>query len=70
MNTIVGNSPWARAIRESIARVAPCNCTVLIEGPTGTGKELIARAIHARSRRCDGPLVVVDCIGGPGAIRQ
>ena len=61
MNEIIGKSLWARDIGRLIARVAPCNCTVLIEGPTGTGKELIARAIHARSRRCDGPLVVVDC---------
>ncbi len=65
MNTIIGNSPWARAIRESIARVAPCNCPVLIEGPTGTGKELVARAIHAQSRRCEGPFVPVNCASVP-----
>ena len=61
MNEIIGKSLWARDIGRLIARVAAHNCTVLIEGPTGTGKELIARAIHARSRRCDGPLVVVNC---------
>ncbi len=49
MNEIIGRSSWTRKIQEAIARVAASNCTVLIEGPTGTGKDLIARAIHAQS---------------------
>ena len=51
MNEIIGRSSWTRKIQEAIARVAASNCTVLIEGPTGTGKDLIARAIHAQSHR-------------------
>jgi DNA-binding NtrC family response regulator len=68
MYAILGNSPWACAIRQSISRVAAGHCTVLITGPSGTGKELIAHAIHAQSRRRDGPLVPVDCASVPTAL--
>jgi two-component system response regulator AtoC len=49
------------AVYKLIARVAPTESTVLIHGETGTGKELIARAIHANSQRSTGPFVAVDC---------
>ena len=66
MNAIVGDSDWSRAIRQQIVQVAGHRSSVLISGPSGTGKELIARSIHAASPRCDRPFVPVDCasIGG------
>ncbi|MCC7110800.1 MAG: sigma 54-interacting transcriptional regulator, partial [Deltaproteobacteria bacterium] len=59
----VGDSPAARALREEIALVGPADTTVLILGETGTGKELVARALHAASRRRDRPLIRFDCAG-------
>ncbi len=58
---LVGTSPAIRRVRELIARVAPTHATVLITGETGTGKELVARAIHEASPRADGPFVPVNC---------
>ena len=61
VNSIVGVSPWVTEIREEILRVAAHSSSVLITGPTGTGKELIARAIHGHSPRAGGPFIAVDC---------
>jgi formate hydrogenlyase transcriptional activator len=58
---IVGNSPALLAVLRKVEQVAPTDSTVLIYGETGTGKELIARAIHDRSARKDRPLVKVNC---------
>ena len=58
---IYGSSPAMRSVRETIARVAPTNATVLILGETGTGKELVARAIHNHSPRTAKPFVPVNC---------
>ena len=58
---IVGNSPALLELLSSAERVAATDSTVMISGETGTGKELIARAIHDRSRRSDHPLVKVNC---------
>ena len=58
---IVGNSPALLAVLEKVEQVAPTDSTVLICGETGTGKELIARAIHDRSIRKNRPLVKVNC---------
>ena len=58
---IFGNSPAVLAVRERIARVAPANATVLITGETGTGKELVARAIHKSSPRAQKPFIPVNC---------
>src|SRR5215831_5766390 len=55
------DSPAIREVREKIARVAPTGATVLITGETGTGKELVARAIHRTSPRSAKPFVVVNC---------
>ncbi|MGH7709631.1 MAG: sigma-54 interaction domain-containing protein, partial [Gemmatimonadaceae bacterium] len=55
--------PAMRAVVDSIARVAPTDATVLILGETGTGKELVARALHRASSRSDGPFVAVNCAG-------
>ncbi|MFT5681107.1 MAG: DNA-binding NtrC family response regulator [Myxococcota bacterium] len=62
---VVGASVAMRQVFGVLERVAPTNLTVLIEGETGTGKELISRAVHARSRRADGPFVVFDCGAAP-----
>jgi formate hydrogenlyase transcriptional activator len=58
---MVGSSPGFLALLRTVEQVAPADSTVLILGETGTGKELIARAIHDRSRRRDRPLVKVNC---------
>lgn len=50
-------------LKGMIEAVAPRECTVLIQGESGSGKELTARTIHTRSRRADGPFVAVDCTG-------
>ena len=68
MESIVGESEWSCGIRKSIAQVAGHNSTVLITGPSGTGKELIARAIHRHSVRHGEPFVPVDCAAIPTSL--
>src|SRR6201991_3867772 len=65
---IVGNSPPLRQVLSRVAKVAPTDCTVLITGETGTGKELIARAIHKASKRSDRAFVSVNCAAIPQSL--
>jgi nitrogen regulation protein NR(I) len=65
-NEIIGISPKLQAVFRTMAKVAPVDATVLIEGGSGTGKELVARALHRRSNRSSKPFVAVNC----GAIPQ
>ena len=65
---IVGSSPALQAVLSRIARVAPADSTVLIMGETGTGKELVARAIHKRSQRSARPFVSVNCAAVPPSL--
>jgi transcriptional regulator with GAF, ATPase, and Fis domain len=58
---LVGGSVSMRELFTRLARISPHNESVLIRGETGTGKELVARAIHEASSRADGPFIVVDC---------
>src|ERR1700730_16619668 len=58
---IIGNSPALESVLEQVEQVAPTDSTVLIQGETGTGEELVARAIHNLSMRCGRPYAKVDC---------
>jgi len=58
---LIGKSPMMRHVFAVLERVAPTEATVLIEGETGTGKELAAEGLHAKSRRTEGPFLAVDC---------
>jgi formate hydrogenlyase transcriptional activator len=62
---IVGTSTPLKAVLSKIAKVGPTESTVLICGETGTGKELIARAVHKRSQRSSGPFISVNCAALP-----
>ena len=62
---IIGNSPALEAVLEQVERVATTGSTVLIQGETGTGKELIAQAIHNISSRCGRPFVRLNCAAIP-----
>ncbi len=62
---LIGNSSALEAVLEQVERVAPMDSTVLIQGETGTGKELIARAIHNISSRCGRPFLKLNCAAIP-----
>jgi formate hydrogenlyase transcriptional activator len=65
---IVGSSEALRRVLREIAKVAPSDSTVLILGETGTGKELLARAIHKRSKRADRAFIAVNCAAIPPSL--
>jgi len=65
---IVGSSESLRKVLRQVAKVAPSDSTVLILGETGTGKELIARAIHKRSRRAERAFIGVNCAAIPASL--
>ncbi len=58
---LIGNSKEIQAVLEQVAKSAPTNATILLRGESGVGKELIAQAIHAQSRRSRGPYICVNC---------
>ena len=65
---LIGNAPAMRVVYEQIQQVAPSEATVLIRGGSGTGKELVARAIQGLSARKDKPFVVLNCAALPEAL--
>src|SRR5256885_925257 len=65
---IVGASPALQAVLTLVAKVAPTDSTVLVTGETGTGKELVARAIHKRSQRAARAFVSVNCAAVPPSL--
>jgi len=65
---IIGDAPALRAVLEAVQQVAPTDATVLISGETGTGKELVARAIHNLSPRAQAPLITVNCAAIPATL--
>jgi formate hydrogenlyase transcriptional activator len=69
-DNIIGNSPALRHVLELVETVAPSDSTVLLLGETGTGKELIARAIHDRSRRKDRTFVKLNCAAIPTGLLE
>jgi formate hydrogenlyase transcriptional activator len=62
---VIGNSPALESVLDQVERVAPTDSTVLIQGETGTGKELIAHAIHNLSSRCGRPFIRLNCAAIP-----
>jgi DNA-binding NtrC family response regulator len=69
-DNIIGQSPALREIFSILDRVAPSELSVVIEGETGSGKEVIARALHDHSARAKGPFVVFDCSAFPASLLE
>ena len=68
LENFTGKSPAMEKVYQMIRKVAPTNATVLIEGPSGSGKELAARAIHNLSKRAKGPFVALECSAFEGEL--
>ena len=68
MAAMVGSSAVMDRVRRLVDRLAEANCTVLIRGETGSGKEMVARALHETSSRRDQPFLAVNCSALPGAL--
>src|SRR5205807_1262809 len=68
MGSVIGVSRSIRSVLSDVDKVAPTSATVLITGETGTGKELIAREIHRRSRRASGPMIAVHSAALPAGL--
>jgi two-component system, NtrC family, response regulator AtoC len=67
---LVGDSPPMKEVFRVVEQVADADATVLLRGETGTGKELVARALHRRSSRRDGPFVAVNCTAVPRELME
>lgn len=67
---LLGKSPAFLYTLELIQKISSCDATLLIEAETGTGKELVARAVHYLSERCDSPFVAVNCGGLPDTLLE
>ena len=65
---MIGKSPALEQVRETIDKVAPTEARVLITGPSGSGKELVARYIHEKSNNSEGPFVEVNCAAIPSEL--
>ncbi len=70
LESFTGKSPAMEKVYRLIRKVAPTEANVLIEGPSGSGKELTARAIHEHSKRADGPFVAVECASLPATLLE
>ncbi len=68
INEIVGDSPLIKKVKETIDRVAPTEARVLITGPNGSGKEMVAKQIHEKSNRCNQPSIEVNCAAIPSEL--
>ena len=67
---IIGEDPQLRQVSQQLHRAAATDATVLLEGESGTGKELFARALHALSRRSEGPFVAINCAAIPETLLE
>ncbi|MEI9973565.1 MAG: sigma 54-interacting transcriptional regulator [Ignavibacteriota bacterium] len=67
---LIGQSAKFRSVMDAVRVVAPADCSVLIQGETGTGKELVARAVHDQSRRARGPFVKLNCAAIPAGLLE
>src|SRR5579862_8284799 len=67
---LIGSSPKFRAVLDAVERVAPVDAAVLVQGETGTGKELIAHAIHEASSRRQNSFVALNCAAIPAALLE
>ncbi|UOQ50979.1 sigma-54-dependent transcriptional regulator [Hymenobacter cellulosivorans] len=65
---MIGSSPELEAVRKQIAKVAPTDARVLITGPNGAGKEMVARQLHELSNRAGGPMIEVNCAAIPSEL--
>src|SRR5271170_1402464 len=70
ISDLIGSSPKFRAVLDAINMVAPADCSVLVQGETGTGKEVIAQAIHNASPRRQNRFIAVNCAAIPGALLE
>lgn len=70
LENLVGSSDAMKKVFRMVRQAAPTNATVLLEGPSGTGKELVARAIHNLSPRAGGPFVAVECASLPETLLE